>query len=166
MGPNSFVVGIHHVDAPVVHLRSSWLDLTSRMLLVLLSIALYQRPGTASPCAQTPEPKNGRKNSSAITRSLPSQSGCDALQRAGPRVAVEAGVEAELPAELIADVGEDGVLAGVEHGPERHRVDQLPGAEPALEEDHHPVRVDVVAAIDRARVPEVIDEAPARRASG
>ena len=122
------------------------------------SIALYQRPGTTSPWAQTPDPKNGRKNSSAITRSWPSQSGCDALQRAGSGVPVEAGVEAELPAELIADVAEDGVLGGVEHGPERDRVDQLRVAQPALQEDHDPVRVDVVAAIDRARVPQVIGE--------
>ena len=81
-----------------------------------------------------------------------------ALERARPGVPVEAGVEAELPAELVAEVAEDGVLVGVEHGPEGDRVDQLRVAEPPLEEDHDPVRVDVVAAVDRALVPEVIGE--------
>ena len=77
LGPNSLVVGIHHIEAPVVNDRSSCVALTPRMLLLSPSIALYQSPGTSSPCAQTPAVKKGRKNSSAMTRSGASQNGCE-----------------------------------------------------------------------------------------
>ncbi len=40
-------------------------------------MTLYQSPGVTSPCAQIPFEKYGRKNSSAITRSCPSQYGCE-----------------------------------------------------------------------------------------
>lgn len=54
LGPNSFVVGIHHIEAPYDGLRSSWVALMPRALELLLSIALYQRPAVTSPCAQMP----------------------------------------------------------------------------------------------------------------
>ena len=68
-----------------------------------------------------------------------------------PGLPVRPSVEAELLAELVADVGEDGVLVGRIHRPERDRVDQLRIHHPPLEEDHDAVGVDVVPA-DRPAV--------------
>ena len=84
--------------------------------------------------------------------------GMRTVQRARPGVAGEAGVQAELPAELVAEVREDRVLVGGVHRPERDVVDQLLAAHPALEEDHDPVREDVVAEVDRTLVAEVVGE--------
>ena len=52
--------------------------------------------GEGSPCTHTPFPKKGRKNSSAITRSGPSQYGCEPCKDRVPGVAVEAPVDVEL----------------------------------------------------------------------
>ena len=81
-----------------------------------------------------------------------------ALQRTRAWGAVDAGVEAEPPGELVADTAEDALLVGGVHGPEKDVVNELRVAQPALEEDHDAVRVDVVARIDGALVAEVVRE--------
>ena len=139
-------------------LRSSWLDLTPRMLLVLPSIALYQRPGHGFPRGPDAGVEEGPEELVGHHAIVAEPVGVRPLERARSRVPVEAGVDAELPTELVADVPEDGVLVRVEHGPQSDRVDQFRGAKPPLEEHHDPVRPDVVAAVDGALVPEVIGE--------
>ncbi len=84
--------------------------------------------------------------------------GVRAVERARPRVPVDAGVEAELPAELVAQVREDGVLVGRVDGPEDDGVPELRKAEPAVEKHQDAVGEDVVACVDGVLPPEVIRE--------
>ena len=83
--------------------RSSCVAVMPSELELLPTMALYQRPGVTSPWAQTPYAKYGRKNSSAITRSWPSQYGCEPCSERVPGCAVDAGVEAEPSGELVAE---------------------------------------------------------------
>ena len=93
-----------------------------------------------------------------MTRSCPSQYGCEPWSERVPGRAVDAGVQAEFAVELVPEDGEERVLVRGVHRPEEERVDKLRRAQPALEEDHDPVRVDVVAAVDGAFVAEMIRE--------